>query len=228
MNIDFKYFQFSSIEFTSKRNRYTESFYFNNYFSDIKRMRRVFQKYKELLNRFSKLTKRGLIAEIESKERLHWSLKQSNGEVEFVLFVLQNYGYSRDFIIRKIFGGYCSENLETDTEVIERFLGNDSFIVKVDVHHQQPARERLIGLIRTIDKRDIFFPLFIDVNHCLYHDDSETVSNDGIGIESLQKEIILKWPSSLVNNVFEYGKMDVLGWDMPNDDEWFPMVNDVF
>jgi hypothetical protein len=77
------------------------------------------------------------------------------------------YGYSRDYIIIHIFDGYNAKNLnDPNNETKEKFLTNAKIIkIPIDIDQHSNNKERLIAMI----KDEEFFPLFIDVNHSLYH-----------------------------------------------------------
>ena len=185
MKIDFCFFNFSSIKIEKMPKYNDKILIFDNHFKDLKKVEKGFQIFAKTILEIEKESENKIIEWCYKKK--HWSLKDTNSEVEPVLLVLMGYGYSRDFIINHIFDGYNSENLSSNENMVQEKFLTRAKIIKMPLEIGFPKKERLIAII----KDNKFFPLFVDINHSLYYNNPKEVASK-LKIESLFMDFLIK------------------------------------
>ncbi|MDK2819429.1 MAG: hypothetical protein KFW07_01190 [Mycoplasmataceae bacterium] len=190
MNINYKFFNFSSLKTELKDFKYsdTKSIKYNSFLNDETSLERVYLEINKVVNEYiskikTDINENSFISQIKSLFTSN-ELLDTNESLERVFKILLSYGYKKKYARDSILDGYYDSELKRDILTSKKIV-----VCKIPLTKITNNSIRVFGFF----KNRIFFPLFLDLNHCLMNNTSKE--------EQFFKKDKIIFINSLISNI---------------------------
>lgn len=170
MNINYKHFNFGSLETELKDFEYSESktINYNSFYDGEFSLNEIFSEMNKVINELilkipRDINKNAVVSQTKSLFTDN-DLLNTNESLERVFKVLLSYGYKKKHARDSILDGYYEKETKKST-----FTSNKIVVCKIPLTKIYNNSIRVFGFF----DNKVFYPLFLDLNHCLMNNISK-------------------------------------------------------